>query len=107
MAVFPDLSVLAKGTTARGNCRVVRYQCPRVPEGAEILGRVETEGPSDAGRAGPVTVPPGSVRLACVLDQRDFRGLGDFHELPHVRELAVEMLGQNEARARRDGVGGR
>src|SRR5205085_2788171 len=95
VAVLRALPVLAERDDHVRQRVDVRDERARVARGAEVLARIEGEGRGDAGRAGAEAVARRAVRLAGVLDEREAEGL----QRAHVRELAIEVDGEDEASA--------
>ena len=69
LALAP-LAEVADAPGSRGELRVVRADRAAVPEGAEVLARVEREGRGTPEAAGATAVALGAVRLGGVLEQR-------------------------------------
>jgi hypothetical protein len=89
--VLRALSVLPERAHILGQLGVVRHERAGIAHGTEVLRRVEAERRRPSSRARPDAVPPGAVRLACVLDDREAARRGERIEGDDVRHLSVEM----------------
>jgi SAM-dependent methyltransferase len=98
--VLLALAVLTKRSNTRGELFVVGDEGTCVPEGTEVLGRVEAERSRQPGRAGSDAVTRGPVRLTGILDHEDGAISGEVRDGAHVRHLPVEVDRQQEARSR-------
>ena len=107
VVVLPALAVLAQRAHRLGDLLVVGHERARVADRAEVLGRVEAEGRRypDGARGAPVALC--AVRLTSVFDDPDSVAGGHARQRAEVGHLAVEVHGEQEARARRDRSRGR
>ena len=97
------VSALSQGLDAFDEFFVVRRDGAAVAVGAEVFRRVETEGRGEAESAREFAAVGRAVRLRRVFEDEEVAARGDFVDAADVGGLAVEVDGDDGARARRDG----
>src|SRR3954452_19067736 len=92
-------SVLPQRPDAFGDRAVVGYDRAAVPEGAEILCRIEAETADLPPRPSRSSVEFGAMLLCAILDHWNLRCLRDGHQCRHVRHTAVKVRRDDRSRA--------
>jgi hypothetical protein len=96
------LAVHAEVANSLGKIWIGGHDCACVPEGVEILRRIEGEASRDAERAGRPSVDLKAVRLRGVLDD----GQTELEQLNNRRRTPIEMHRDDRRRRRRASGGG-
>src|SRR5438067_303891 len=81
---------------------VIGHGTSSIPVGAQVLSRVEGEGPDIAEGSYKLSLVAGEMRLGTVFYYPKVALFGDGHDRPHVRRLAVKVNGDYSNRRRRN-----